>query len=334
MTQPYYRLKVLAVFLLAIYCLAFFRADSTQESMIRAILLEQNEGGWTVGLLYQAPEASADSSKASAEIQFAAAQDSTLEKALTAAQEALPQAANYRLCDYLLLAPGCSWQTLGDYEALVLAQQCGRTAASVQVCGFDCEELSAESEESEKVLASLLDTAKEAAEISPHLYEKNLSQGLLLPRIVLENGEAALREDSFFLTQSGGAEWDSERTELYRLLTGQGGVRRFWPDGHPLELRRCTISVTCHGAGEFTLHGSGPDPRQPLHPMVGRSLHPGCERTLGRRGGCSVPGQLPGSAGRGERLSRPNKKRLPAAADRRSFHDGFVMQKLSGPARR
>ena len=268
MTQPYYRLKVLAVFLLAIYCLAFFRADSTQESMIRAILLEQNEGGWTVGLLYQAPEASADSSKASAEIQFAAAQDSTLEKALTAAQEALPQAANYRLCDYLLLAPGCSWQTLGDYEALVQAQQCGRTAASVQVCGFDCEALSAESEESEKVLASLLDTAKEAAEISPHLYEKNLSQGLLLPRIVLENGEAALREDSFFLTQSGGAEWDSERTELYRLLTGQGGVRRFWPDGHPLELRRCTISVTCHGAGEFTLRldchtaaGQTPDSR-------------------------------------------------------------------------
>ena len=117
MTQPYYRLKVLAVFLLAIYCLAFFRADSTQESMIRAILLEQNEGGWTVGLLYQAPEASADSSKASAEIQFAAAQDSTLEKALTAAQEALPQAANYRLCDYLLLAPGCSWQTLGDWPS-------------------------------------------------------------------------------------------------------------------------------------------------------------------------------------------------------------------------
>ena len=182
--------------------------------------------------------------------------------------QALPQAANYRLCDYLLLAPGCRWQTLGDYEALVLAQQCGRTAASVQSCGFDCEALSAESEESEKVLASLLDTAKEAAEISPHLYEKNLSQGLLLPRIILENGEAALREDSFFLTQSGGAEWDSERTELYRLLTGQGGVRRFWPDGHPLELRRCTISVTCHGAGEFTLRldchtaaGQTPDSR-------------------------------------------------------------------------
>ena len=248
-----YRIKYLAAALLAAYCFAFFRTDSTQESIVRAILLEQDASSWTVGLLYQAPEASADSSEASGEIRFVAAREATLERALASAQETLPQAPNYRLCDFLLLTPGSSWQTLQEYEALILNQQCGRTAALVQSCGFSCAELSEESEASENILSSLLETVKAAEELSPRLYQQNLTAGLLLPRVSIQDGEASLAEEGAFLTQNGVEKWDQQKTELYRLLTGQGGTRRFWPDGHPLSLGRCTLSVTCLREGEFVL---------------------------------------------------------------------------------
>lgn len=268
MNSSLYRMKYLAAALLAVYCFAFFRADSTQESIVRAVMLEQNGSSWTVGLLYQAPEASADSSEASGEIRFVAVQETTLEKALAAVQKTLPQTPNYRLCDFLLLTPESSWQTLQDYEALVLNQQCGRTAAAVQFCGFSCAELSGESEESETILSSLLETVKAAEELSPRLYELNLTAGLLLPRLIIKDGETSLAEEGAFLTRSGMEEWENEKTELYRLLTGQGGTRHFWPDSHPLTLRRCTVSVTCRKEGEFILRidchtaaGQTPDPR-------------------------------------------------------------------------
>src|SRR5699024_11873056 len=50
-----------------------------------------------LGLLYQAPEASADSSEVSDGIRFAAAQGPDLERALASAEAALPLTANFRL---------------------------------------------------------------------------------------------------------------------------------------------------------------------------------------------------------------------------------------------
>src|SRR5699024_11505063 len=82
-------LRCWAAGLLAAFCLAFARTDTTEKSMVRAVLLEPGEGHWTVGLLYQAPEASADSSEVSDGIRFAAAQGPDLERALASAEAAL-----------------------------------------------------------------------------------------------------------------------------------------------------------------------------------------------------------------------------------------------------
>lgn len=58
--------------LLVGWCLLFLRCETTEKSMVRALYLAQNEATVTVGLLYQAPEASADASEASAAMQMPA----------------------------------------------------------------------------------------------------------------------------------------------------------------------------------------------------------------------------------------------------------------------
>lgn len=242
-------LKYLAVGLLAAFCLAFARTDTTEKSMVRAVLLEPGEAGWTVGLLYQAPDPSADSSEVSDGIRFAAAQGPDLERALANAEAALPLTANFRLCDYLLLLPGSGWAALEEYEALVLARQCGRTSARMAACLFSCQELSEATEEGGEPLSSLLQTLKQERRALPHLYEARVDGGVLLPLLTLEEDRPAAMEEGVFLSGTEQARWDAEKTALYRLLTGQGEQFVFWLGERPLALRRPLLSVAADGEG-------------------------------------------------------------------------------------
>ena len=129
--------KPLLYLLLTGWCLLFLRCESTEKSMVRAVYLTQTEQGYQAGLLYQAPQAAADAAEASAALQFVQAKGQTMERALAAAEQALPQTASYRLCDYLLL-PKAEEPLLTEYEQLVLRRGCGRTAARLL-----CAEVSA-----------------------------------------------------------------------------------------------------------------------------------------------------------------------------------------------
>lgn len=246
-------LKYLAAALLAAFCLAFARTDTTEKSMVRAILLEQGETDWTVGLLYQAPEASADSSEVSDGIGFAAAQGPNLERALNNAASLLPLDANFRLCDYLLLLPGSSWQTISEYESLVLTRQCGRTSALMAACDFTCEDLSEATEESGKLLTTLLQTLKQAQRSSPRLYETRTDGGLLLPLLAVEEDVLSVQPEGWFLSQTEQTQWDAQKAAVYRLLTGRGEEFTFWMGEHPLTLRRPLLSVAVEGDGSFAV---------------------------------------------------------------------------------
>ena len=247
-------LKYLAAALLAAFCLAFARTDTTQKSMVRAVLLEPGEGGWTVGLLYQAPEASADSSEASDGIGFAAASGPDLERALDNAASLLPLDANFRLCDYLLLMPGGSWQTLSDYESLVLARQCGRTSAQLAACTFTCQELSEATEEGNDLLTSLLQTLKRSKRALPRLYEIQTSAGLLLPCVTMEEDTLPIQPEGWFVSAAASEQWDAQKTAVYELLTGQGETFTFWLGKHPLTLRRPLLSIQMEQDGSFAVH--------------------------------------------------------------------------------
>ena len=112
-------LRLLAVGLLLGWCGLFLRTETTEKSMVRLIFADLTETGWTVGLLYQFPEAAADSADAAASVRLELGEGETPEKALLAAEKALHQRANYRLCEYLLLGPDWRGSTLQTWEPLV-----------------------------------------------------------------------------------------------------------------------------------------------------------------------------------------------------------------------
>lgn len=247
-------LKYLAAALLAAFCLAFARTDTTEKSMVRAVLLEPGEETWTVGLLYQAPEASADASEASDGIGFAAAQGSDLEQALDHAASLLPLKANFRLCDYLLLMPGGDWQTLTSYESLVLARQCGRTSAQLAACDFTCAELSEATEEGDDLLTSLLQTLKRSKRALPRLYETRINQGLLMPWMAIQEDILSVKPEGWFVSASLSEQWDAQKTAVYGLLTGQGETFTFQLGEHPLTLRRPLLGMEREKDGGFVVH--------------------------------------------------------------------------------
>ena len=128
--------------------------------MVRALYLAQNEATVTVGLLYQAPEASADASEASAAMQMRLAEESTLEKALSSVQKKLPQKADYRLCDFLIISENTSEEMLSAYESIVLESGRGRAAAKASILAVSTEELEKQLEAAEGLPDRLLNKLK------------------------------------------------------------------------------------------------------------------------------------------------------------------------------
>ena len=63
-------LRLLLLGLLLCWCGVFLRSENTEKSIVRALLLEQTPEQWNVVLLYQFPEAAADSSDAAASVQL------------------------------------------------------------------------------------------------------------------------------------------------------------------------------------------------------------------------------------------------------------------------
>lgn len=237
--------KPLTAALLLGWCLLFLRCESTDKSMVRAVYLAQAGQKVTAVLWYQAPEASADASEASAALQMTGAKGDTLEQALFAAQEQLPQTADYRLCDYLLIPEDTPETLLSDYEQLVLERQCGRTAARVVCADFDAAELSALAEEEENFADKLVGKLKQGSARMPRLYQHN--EGMLLPRLTLRETNAEFTGAALFRTPERQLSLDEEMTEMCLLLQNTPGVRTFWLDGKPVRIRRCSVSVALSG---------------------------------------------------------------------------------------
>lgn len=179
--------KPLLFLLLTGWCLLFLRCESTEKSMVRAVYLAQSEQGYQAGLLYQAPQAAADAADATAALQFVQAEGQTMERALDAAEQALPQTASYRLCDYLLLSKA-EESLLTEYEQLVLQRGCGRTAARLLCAEGEIDRLAAQAALPDAMMAQL----KAAAPTAPRLYE-HTEQGLL-PILRWNAEEVSLQE--------------------------------------------------------------------------------------------------------------------------------------------
>ena len=230
------RRPILAL-LLAGWCLLFLRCETTEKSMVRAVYLAQTESGYQVGLLYQAPEAAADASEASAALQFVQATEQTMERAFAAAETVLPQTASYRLCDYLLL-PDADESLLVQYEQLVLRRACGRTAARLTCVQGNPALL----EEQDVLPDALTAELKAQAAVMPRLYQHG--EMILLPCLQWEKDAVSTQAEAILHTADGNTALPAAQTEAIRLLTGAGGTRSFWLEEEQIGIRRCTVSVT------------------------------------------------------------------------------------------
>lgn len=242
-------LRPLCTGLLVGWCLLFLRCETTEKSMVRAVYLAQAGPQITVGLLYQVPEASADASDASAALQLQLAKADTLEKALFAAQDALPQTADYRLCDYLLIDETASAELLAAYENTVLQNGQGRAAAKVctlETAGGMTEDILAETE---NLPDKLLEKLKASSARMPRLYQHR--EWLLLPLLSVEDGEVAAAQNGVLWNAGVWQELDAPQAEMAWLLLGQGGTHTFWLEDAPVTVRRCSVSATVHAASAF-----------------------------------------------------------------------------------
>ena len=160
-----------------------------------------------------------------------------MKRALAAAEQALPQTASYRLCDYLLL-PTAEEPLLTEYEQLVLRRGCGRTAARLLCTEGELDHLAAQTALPDALMAQI----KAAAPTAPRLYQH--TEPGLLPILRWSAEEVTIQEGGVLHTVAGNTLLSPEKAEIYRLLTGQGGTRQFWLEGERIGIRRCIVSVT------------------------------------------------------------------------------------------
>ena len=230
--------KSMLALLLAGWCLLFLRCESTAKSMVRAVYLAQEGTAYQVGLLYQAPEAAADAAEASAALQFVQAQAPGLEAAFAAAEQLLPQAASYRLCDYLLFPRALPESVLTAYEQLMLRRPCGRMAARLVCTAGNPEELAGTS----MLPDALMDALRQDTDVMPRFYQ--LREGVLLPVLQWQEETVEQLPGGILYTAAGQLALDAAQAEAFRLLSGTGGSRSFWLEGTQVRIRRSTVTVT------------------------------------------------------------------------------------------
>lgn len=272
MKHPSRTARWMAGCLLALWCVAFLRAETTEKSMVRALFLRQGGKGWTVSLLYQFPEAAADASDAEAEIRACTAEGETLERAIQTAEQALPKTANYRLCEYLLFDEAASQTELLEVQEFLQTKPVSRLSARV----FLVEQTAPLQQQAEP----LLQCAEDHAAAAPHLHEA--AGGMILPVVGLEEETAALSKESRLLTAQGSAPLSSEETVMAQLLQEKLPVS-FELEESTITLRRCVVSVEAEGDGfAVALTGQRKAGTPPVSEVQCRQLEALCTQTLAR----------------------------------------------------
>ena len=257
--------RLLILGLLLCWCGVFLRSETTEKSIVRALVLEQTPEQWNAALLYQFPEAAADSSEASASVQLCTGSGATMEQALFAAEEQLPQPPSYRLCEYLLLNTSSLRGELSACEPLFCARADLRMASRVLAVAPGCEALFKQTEVDERFPGQLLQCIKDASGTAPRLYEQE--NGLLLPVLQLKEGEAVTQPEGLLLTEADSASLTAEQTEMACILLGYGKEHSFVVDAQPIQIRRSILGVEAEGKGfavalTFQKKSTSPTPTQ------------------------------------------------------------------------
>lgn len=221
MTGQQRALRWLAAGVLVFWCGVFLRAENTEKSMVRALILTPPTvavQSWMVSLLYQFPEAAADASDAAAQVQLCTGHGNTLQTALTEAERGLPRKASYRLCEYLLLNAETTLKTIRQAETVLKEEPVQGLSARVLCMDLSGEELAAADGENELFPEQLLQVVKEAAPQAPHLYESR--NALLAPVLALTEEGMENAERMLLLTETGNTRLTPAESQMAQLLLG------------------------------------------------------------------------------------------------------------------
>ena len=249
-------LRWLAGGILVLWCGVFLRMETTEKSMVRALIVQPNRSGWAVQLLYQFPEAAADASDAVAEIRSCSAEDATLPLALHKAERELPKAANYRLCEYLLFDETASQTDILELEEFLQTEPVSRLSARVLfVAGIGklVEETppdglpgsGAEPEETdaapETLPGALLQAAEDTAARAPHLYE--CAAGAVIPILKIEENGVTWQKESCLLTAQGYTRLSPNETAMAQLLQERTMPVEFALEGEKLTQEYAALAL-------------------------------------------------------------------------------------------
>ena len=275
-------LRLLAAGVLTVWLCLFLHWENTEKSMIRSLLVETKDDSWTVGLLYQFPEASADSSEAEAAIRLCVGHGPRLSAAIAAAEKALPQRADWRLCEYLLAGQDSVRRTLSACEELFLHRPYGRLASRAFGGSFSVETLKERADESDVLPENLLQCVKNSAPSAPRLYEQG--GGFVLPIVELEDEDTHCRPEALIITPEQIGQLTESQTEMALLLQGRSrttaGEHRFMLGAGTLRLHRAFCGVEREGEG-FLLRVNALA-RGELPPDAEKELKTLCEDTIRR----------------------------------------------------
>lgn len=244
MTGQQRALRWLAAGVLVLWCGVFLRAENTEKSMVRALILTPPTvavQSWMVSLLYQFPEAAADASDAAAQVQLCTGQGNTLQTALTEAERGLPRKASYRICEYLLLNAETTLKTIRQAETVLKEEPVQGLSARVLCMDLSGEELAAADGENELFPEQLLQVVKEAAPQASRLYESR--NALLAPVLILTDDAIENAEEMLLLTETGNTRLTPAESQMAQLLLGQSGEHTFPLGSGQVTFRRCVVSV-------------------------------------------------------------------------------------------
>lgn len=221
------------VFVVICLCRA---SQTTQNILVRVILLEDTAQGQRVGVLYQDPQAAANSAEAQAPVRLVYAEGESISAAFQALEKEFPGSISYQCSDYLLLCGSCENETVVEYTAQLQNTQQGRYAASVIFLSQDIEALSAIAETNGQALQNLLECVEDTVRPTVKLYECTADE-VCVPFLAMnEVGEMQTAELLYECTGGESFIYDETQTQLYYLLSSTQGSCDFSLDGQAFQI--------------------------------------------------------------------------------------------------
>ncbi len=207
-----------AVLLIAALC--FTRVPSIgDKAIVRAVLLEENGGVWSVGLLCMQPGSAADSGEAIEETGVSWGSGETLPAAIAEAEHGLSGTASYKLCDLTAICGAPSMELLRAFAAQAASFGKGRLAARVVFCAAPAGALRREGIDL-TALYTVLNAEKNSA---PRLYQAK-SGTLLMPRVRLKDSVPETA-GALCLTETAVCTLTPQEAEAaFALQSGQGTI--------------------------------------------------------------------------------------------------------------